>query len=238
MSLVRAPLYARVSPLRAKLFVGAAVFLVIMLWHTPWILPIKIFVVFLHEISHAFAALATGGVIQEIQIDKIESGICSTSGGNRFLILIAGYLGSSIWGGLLVMLACRTTLDRFLVFLVGLSIAGITLLTVSNSFGLLFGYAFAALAVISAWKLPEIVCEGILVLLGVTSCLYALIDIINDCFDSELVSDATMLSDYTGLPTVFWGAFWLLLTLSITVVVLNISVSSPPSEENSTESEE
>jgi len=39
---------------------------VTLLWNTPVVYPLKIFVVFMHEISHGIAAMATGGQIEEI----------------------------------------------------------------------------------------------------------------------------------------------------------------------------
>ncbi len=38
------------------------------LWPTPVVYPLKIFVVMLHELSHAIAALATGGHVVRITL--------------------------------------------------------------------------------------------------------------------------------------------------------------------------
>jgi hypothetical protein len=47
-------------------------------WDTPLVYPIKIFVVFLHELGHALAALLTGGQVVSIQIFPDESGLTTT----------------------------------------------------------------------------------------------------------------------------------------------------------------
>ena len=71
------------------------IFIVItFLWNTGVVDPLKIFVVFMHEVSHGLAALATGGSIKEIQIVAQEGGHAITAGGSRFWTLTAGYLGS------------------------------------------------------------------------------------------------------------------------------------------------
>ena len=53
---------------------------------------------FFHEISHGIAALVTGGSIDSIRLHLRGSGLCTTIGGNSFIISLAGYLGAVIWG--------------------------------------------------------------------------------------------------------------------------------------------
>ena len=69
------------------------------LWDTPAVYPLKVFVVLFHEISHAMIAVATGGTIERIVLDPDQGGACYCPGGNAFLTLSAGYLGSLAWGG-------------------------------------------------------------------------------------------------------------------------------------------
>ena len=73
------------------------------LWDTALIYPLKIFVVFLHEVSHAMAAVATGGSVERILLDPHQGGAAYTVGGNGFLTLSAGYLGSLLWGVLFIL---------------------------------------------------------------------------------------------------------------------------------------
>ena len=60
------------------------------LWNTPFIKPLKLFVVFLHEGSHALATVATGGKVVDIQIFLTEGGMARSLGGSRFWTLMAG----------------------------------------------------------------------------------------------------------------------------------------------------
>ena len=61
------------------------IFVVIgLLWDTPVVYPLKIFVVFMHEVSHGLAAIATGGRLIEIQVVAQQGGHAITAGGSRF----------------------------------------------------------------------------------------------------------------------------------------------------------
>jgi hypothetical protein len=69
-----------------------------LLWPTPVIYPLKLFVVLLHEIGHGLAAIATGGSIDRIAITPDQGGVCYCMGGNALVTLSAGYLGSLAFG--------------------------------------------------------------------------------------------------------------------------------------------
>lgn len=68
--------------------------LVWVLWWTPAIAPVRLFVVFLHELSHGLAAYLTGGKLVSFYLVAQEGALALTAGGSRFVILNAGYLGS------------------------------------------------------------------------------------------------------------------------------------------------
>jgi len=179
-------------------------------WETPVVYPLKIFVVLLHEISHGIMALATGGAIEYIELDPRQGGVCMCSG-NPFLTLSAGYLGSLGWGILLVMVAQAEKVNaRWVTGLVGATVVGLTVAYVHGGFGIGFGLAFGAALMVAARKLPALWNQRLLLTLGLTSCLYAILDIKSDILDRpELQSDAAMLGDLTGIHTVVWGGLWI-----------------------------
>jgi len=88
------------------------------------IVPLKILVVFLHEASHALAALLTGGSVDEMSLSILEGGHVISRGGNLFLIISAGYVGSLLLGAGLFVIALQTRADKVLVGLLGASAAG------------------------------------------------------------------------------------------------------------------
>ena len=185
------------------------------LWDTPAVYPLKVFVVLLHEISHAMVAVATGGTIDKIVLDPNQGGACYCPGGNAFLTLSAGYLGSLAWGGLLVSAGQMKRINsRWVTGAVGLLVIGLTIAYVRSSFGFWFGLAFGSVLVLGAVRLSVAVNQGILLTLGLTSCLYAILDIKSDVIDRpDLRSDAAMLSELTGIDTVVWGGLWIVIAV-------------------------
>jgi len=185
------------------------------LWDTPAVYPLKVFVVLLHEVSHAMMAVATGGTIDKIVLDPNQGGACYCPGGNAFLTLSAGYLGSLAWGGLLVAAGQMKRINsRWVTGAVGLLVVGLTLAYVRSQFGFWFGLAFGSVLVIGAVRLSVAINQGILLVLGLTSCLYAILDIKSDVIDRpELQSDAAMLGDLTGIHTMVWGSLWIVIAV-------------------------
>jgi hypothetical protein len=204
---------------RLKFLAAFAVYFVALwlLWNTPVVYPLKVFVVLLHEISHGIAAVATGGSIQRIELTWNQGGSCHCPGGNAFLTLSAGYLGSLAWGVLLLLLATGPVRRYKLALLaLGAMLAAFTVLYVRTWFGIVFG-TFAAVALIAAARLLKPALNRIvLTVLGLTSCLYAILDIKSDILDRpDVHSDAYMLYQMTGIPTLVWGIAWIAVALVV-----------------------
>jgi hypothetical protein len=198
---------------KLRFILGFALFFTALwlLWDTVLVYPLKIFVVLLHEVSHAVAAVATGGDIERITLDPRQGGACYCPGGNALLTLSAGYLGSLLWGGLMISAARSARVkSSFVNGLIGGLVVLLTILYVRNGFGIAFGIAFGVAMVASARKLSAGLNRSLLLTLGLTSALYAILDIKSDVLDRpELRSDAQMLSEVTGIPTVAWGVIWI-----------------------------
>ena len=201
------------GPLLAKLLAIMAA--IILLWDTPIVYPLRLLVVFFHELSHGVAALATGGKVKRIQLTGNEGGQCLTEGGWPFVILSAGYLGSMVWGGVILVLAARADSDRAVAMTLGIVLGIVTLVYVRNPFGFLFALATAAGFVAAASYLPEWGNDLLLKTVGLTSCMYAILDIKDDVLSrSSIRSDARMLAEATGIPTLMWGLLWILLAVA------------------------
>lgn len=181
------------------------------LWDTPVVYPLKLFVVLLHELSHGLAALGTGGWIEGIVVDPHQGGACYCPGGNTLLVLSAGYLGSLGWG-LLLLLAAETgrIRPRRVVGVVAVVLLVLTALYLRTAFALVFGLLFGLGLAASARYLTEGMNRTVVRVLGMTSCLYAVLDIQSDVLHRPyLPSDAARLADLTGVPTVLWGLIWM-----------------------------
>jgi hypothetical protein len=193
----------------------------LLLWDTFVVYPFRLFVVFLHEISHGLAAVATGGTIVSIGLGSDEGGVCLTRGGWPFLIMNAGYVGSLVWGALFLLLGARRTRARAVVGLVGAFTFGVTIAYVRTWFGFLYGLAAAALLLAAAAKLKPAVSELLLAAIGATSCLYAVWDIASDVLlRHSSQSDAAALARLTGVPAVVWGVAWAVLSVLVLASVL------------------
>ena len=190
-------------------------------WETAAVYPLKIFVVLLHETSHAVALWATGGTVESITLDPNQGGATYGRGGSRILTLSAGYLGSLLWGTLLVMLAyVRRVSAGAVVLAVGVLVALLTVFYVRSLFGIAFGLLFA-LGLLGAGRWLSVAWNRrLLLVLGLTSCLYAILDIKSDILDRpHLRSDAAMLAEVTGVPTVVWGVLWIVVALGVSAAL-------------------
>jgi len=186
------------------------------LWNTAFVYPVKLFVVLLHEMSHGLASVVTGGQIEAIEITPMQGGLCRCGGGDAFLSLSAGYLGSLVWGGLMIWGAVKLGKHaEWLTAVIGVLTASITVLYIRQPFALTFGLAFGAVLVAIALRMGGAANRAVLTGLGMTSCLYAVLDIKSDILDRpELMSDARMLADLTGVPTIVWGVMWIGIALA------------------------
>ncbi len=198
----------------------------LVLWDTVVAYPFRVFVVFLHEISHGLAAVLTGGRIVSIGLSIDEGGVCVTRGGWRFVVLSAGYLGSLLFGALFLLLGGRRRAPG-VIALIGLFTLVVTLLYVRSWFGFLYGLAAAAVFLLAA-KLQPAVSEMLLAAVGVMSCLYAVWDIASDVLLRSVPgSDAAALANLTGIPGIIWGLLWVLASVWVIVAVLHRLAFTP-----------
>lgn len=74
--------------------------------------PLRLFATFIHEAGHALAALLSLGEVHHLQVNLDTSGVTMTSGGSRFLIGSAGYMGTTLYGVALLLSTQRTQWAR------------------------------------------------------------------------------------------------------------------------------
>lgn len=187
--------------------------LFMMFWDYAALWPLKILVVLFHEMSHGLAAVLTGGSIESITLSPNEGGLCLTRGGWPFLVLNAGYLGSLLWGVLLLRLSRTPRSAARIVGGLAALLAVVTALYVRPILG--FGFPFALLLsaglAVFARALPS-GAPHLLRALGVFSVLYALHDVLVDVLTlrgAAGITDATLLALATGIPAILWGLAWL-----------------------------
>jgi len=213
----RAPVASR-SALGSLLLACA---LTVALWYVPVassaLYPLRLFVTFIHEGSHALAAILTGGAAQKIVVQPDASGYTLTAGGWPILIVMAGYLGATAYGALMLMLARRPGAARTILGVSGVLIALIDLLLV-RGFGLGWGIAIAAGLIAAARLLPAKAAELTAMFLGVQCAVNALYDLktlVGLSVYGGPESDAVLMSQIIPLPPVVWAVGWCGLSLVI-----------------------
>ncbi|MFK7940851.1 MAG: M50 family metallopeptidase [Roseovarius sp.] len=191
----------------------AILVVVFALWSTPVVLPLKILIVFLHELAHALMTLLTGGEVLEMSISAQQGGHVISRGGSRFLILTAGYLGSLVIGVGLLLAALRTRADRVVVAVFGMVMLGVAVLYMRDFFALGFTLATGLALLAMSRYLPNDLNDMTLRIIGLSSLVYVPFDIFDDTIRrSGARSDAYMLAEEFGGPTMLWGGLWLVLS--------------------------
>lgn len=219
--------------MKQAVYLAGLLGLIVLLWYhpvlSPLLYPLKLLVVFFHEASHALVTVLTGGTVVSLEIDPQRGGQVCASGGNRFLSLSAGYLGSLAWGLAVYLLAVKTRRQKTLMALLGLSVVGIAAAYVRDPFTLAFcGLTGLAMLGLGRW-LKRQINDVLLRLVGLTSMLYAPLDIYSDTIArAELRSDARMLAEEFGGATMVWGGVWIAISLLAVVYALRWSLQTRP----------
>lgn len=183
--------------------------------YLPFInLPLLWSETFFHEISHGLAALLTGGMIHNITLFFNGSGICTTSGGSRFLISFSGYAGSALWG-LLIYSVASTLSPKNAKVMVGIMILMLsaTLLLWARDLStiiilLILLLMYTLPLVKSLWFSVKFFIQlvGVFVMLdAIRSPLYLL--------DGRDLGDGASLAQLTGLPEFFWVILWFVIAV-------------------------
>lgn len=185
-------------------------------WEYPILYPLKLLVVFFHESSHALATILTGGTVKELVINSQQGGHVISQGGNSFIIFSAGYIGSLLWGVAIYVATVKSLYDKAIMTVLGLSVITITLVLSSSLFSWLFGLLSGGAMLLMAKYLADKYNDFALRLIGLTSMMYAPLDIYSDTISrSYLESDAYFLAESIGGTTLFWGSVWILISLIV-----------------------
>lgn len=184
--------------------------------------PIRLFVTFVHESSHALTAILTGGSVSEIVIHADASGYTLTSGGIEPLIASAGYIGATAYGAWLLALGRTPGRARFALLVSAAISGGATVLFVHpwhNLFGFFWGVVITVGLIVARKRLNPAGAELLAMFLGVQCALNALLDLrtlidISTRYANE-PTDAALMAQLTHIPAVVWAFAWGLLALVI-----------------------
>ena len=187
------------------------------LWHSPVLYPFEVLSVFFLELGHGAAALLTGGEISALRIFPDETGLASTRGGWAPVVAGAGYVGSSLVGGVLLYLSSLPRWHRPALALLGAVLVAATLLYVRNAFAFVYGLAAGAaflFVCFHRWGRRGAAAGWLLSAVGVTSSLYAVYDLADLLpWGGARETDAVLLARSTGVPAFVWAVVWACVSL-------------------------
>ncbi|OCH93632.1 hypothetical protein OBBRIDRAFT_885307 [Obba rivulosa] len=199
-------------------------------WNIPGvralIVPLKLFTIGWHELCHIVLAVLTGGTVEKVTIDPDLGGSTLVSGGHPPSILAAGYIGSALFGGVLILAGFDTLVAKVVSFAVGLGLVAplalvrnkLTILLTLLYEGLLIGFWFIDHSQALRWYC---------LFLGVMNMFYAVWDVADDkYFRKANDSDATQW--WVLFPRVsahLWATIWILFEIGALIgfVLLGIA---------------
>ena len=138
------------SPWTDLLLLGLISGALVFFWTAPALIPLKILIVLFHELSHALMTIATGGEVVSMTISADQGGEVLSRGGNRFLTLSAGYLGSLLFGCVLYLLARGSRRDALWSATLAVILGLTALIFTRNLFG--FGFSLGAAIALSLYS--------------------------------------------------------------------------------------
>jgi Peptidase M50B-like len=224
---------ARVRSVRSSggnwFWIAVAVSLIASL--TPWaallLYPFKLFTTWVHECSHAIAALLVGGRVASITIRSDTSGLTQSlvpagrlPGG---IVTSAGYLGASAVGCLLM---AATRVERWahtILLTLGIFMLVTVVFWMRNLFGIAVVLAWAVVLIALARHGMANAVRFFLSLLAIQVALNAIYDLRILFLIDRGPSDAATMAKLFLLPPWVWATTWMVMSLLMLLVTLRLT---------------
>lgn len=192
----------------------------------------NIFTTIIHETGHAIANLISGNTNISIQVDLLSTGGVTISYGVRNVFTVsAGYLGASLFGGLLLILSARpkiaTAIMRVLAaFLIGIAIFFMLGHWVTFFITLLFSSIFIIISMVKDKRITFFFLNFFAVQLIINS-FTDIITLIRISMGEEsytgMPTDADNMAQLTFGTNWLWAMFYLLMSIIIFAIAININ---------------
>ncbi len=208
----------------------------LLLWNLPFggfiLYPFKLLATWLHETSHGIVMLVTRAGFHYMDIYRDTSGLAyansAVGSAGTAAIAAAGYMGTPLFGALLVVLGQRQGAARGLLVGLAAALSLSALLFVRNDFGLTVVLVGAA-ACLGAALAGRVVAVFLLNFIAAQACINALLDI-RVLFRSTLVvngevmgaSDAHNMAAASFGSAWMWAALWLAWAFVVFYVALRV----------------
>mmetsp|Transcript_14698 Transcript_14698/g.20987 ORF Transcript_14698/g.20987 Transcript_14698/m.20987 type:complete len:337 (+) Transcript_14698:219-1229(+) len=191
--------------------------------------PFTIFSTWIHESCHGIAALLVGGKVQWLKIYANTSGLTMTiinpTKFNGSFVSSAGYCGTAITGGILLLFRKIPWASRCLMVLLGTIMIVSVIVYVRNVFGMVSVSILSGIFFLGSYFLNNFWIMEVLAFVAAATCLNSIMYISylfgqsQGSVGGELRStDAYAMQLYTGVSRYFWATLWMLLSLFMVTV--------------------
>jgi hypothetical protein len=219
----------------------------LLLWNLPFggvlLYPFKLLATWLHELSHALAMVVTGTGCDSVVVYRDTSGLAYSSGPQgpiaKPFIAAAGYMGTSLWGALLLVVTPNGRTARVALLALAGLLCATALFVVGAPEGDRFGQlAMAGIGIASAaaaLALPERWRVAVAHFVAAQLCVNALLDIRVLLRPAQVVngfyagaSDAhnmaiSTFGTHERWAVWFWAIAWLVWSLAVLFLALRVS---------------
>jgi MFS family permease len=199
--------------------------------------PFNLLTTFVHESFHALAGLVTGAGDIRLKINPDTSGLTTSRGGWRILVIPAGYVGTTLFGAIFMLINSRRKTERFLFIFLGFFLVFMTLFFgLTNLLTITFGLGVGALAILIGialkGNLPTFLMSFISIQLALNS-LWDIRDLIFISLDTDMPTDAQSMSrEILPLPPIAWAIIFALVSAVILVLCLRVAFRSDRSTDS------
>ncbi len=179
------------------------------------IYPIRLFVTFVHEMSHVLATVLTGGTVHSFEVSPDTSGAVTSSGGVGFIISSAGYVGTAILGTLCVHFLRTGSYGRIVLSTFTVLMLCSVLLAFGNLFTLAWSLIILGGFVLVLLKFPRSAADYVATFVSVQLMFNAFHDMKTLVFLSttNTHTDAMNMQAATGVPAIVWALAWMSMAL-------------------------
>jgi Peptidase M50B-like len=237
----------RADPIESRTL-ALALLASLLLWNLPFggvvLYPFKLLATWLHELSHALAMVITGAGVDRVLIYRDTSGLAYASGSasafGAAVIAAAGYMGTPLWGAILLLATPTARAARIaLVGLAVLMVLSVGFVVEPTPEGEQFG-PYATLAIAGAIAACGIALPARLRLfcahfIAAQACINALLDIrvllrpmqvidgvVSGHSDAYVMADATF-GHVPPWTIWFWAVVWLAWSVAVLFIALRLA---------------
>lgn len=195
-------------------------------------MPLNQFSTLIHELSHALATVLTGGHVTGMTIvpDGMgHGGLTFSQGGLRFLVVQAGYMGTTLFGCALVALSKNPKFSKMIlqglalmtllstIFFIGPGILSASFIQSILSF--IVGLLLAGAMYYAGTKLKYAQAHWLVLFLAINVAMDSLnsiwVIIGSSLNPFAAYSDATTMQNNFFLPAIFWSLLWALTSVAM-----------------------